>query len=278
MNEFAYKTPSELRLLFRNNSLAKSTAGMSLGYIQLNLVMLPEKYASAFKEFCSKNKEACPLFEITSPGVYSLNKMAQDCDLRTDLPKYCVYEKGELIEEPQDVLKWYRKDLVSFLFGGAYSFDEALIEEGIFPQYIEENNNVSVFKTNIKCQSVEHFTGNLVVSMVPIAEKNLEKILKITNNYNFAHGKPVHIGEPGKIGIKDITKPDYGDSMILKADEIPVFWPCGVTAQSVIAQAKIDLAITHSSGCMLISDMKSNDLLEFTKNTDTALYMHYKNI
>jgi uncharacterized protein YcsI (UPF0317 family) len=49
----------------------------------------------------------------------------------------------------------------------------------------------------------------------------------------------------------------------VQADEIPVFWACGVTPQSVIAEAKLPFAITHAPGLMLVTDLRNKDLAVF---------------
>ena len=56
------------------------------------------------------------------------------------------------------------------------------------------------------------------------------------------------------------SKPDYGDPVPVEADEIPVFWACGVTPQAVIAAAKLPFAITHAPGLMLVTDLKNKQL------------------
>ena len=62
------------------------------------------------------------------------------------------------------------------------------------------------------------------------------------------------------IGIDDISKPDFGDSVTIKPGEEPVFWPCGVTPQSALMSTKPPIAITHSPGHMLITDVKNVEL------------------
>jgi uncharacterized protein YcsI (UPF0317 family) len=61
------------------------------------------------------------------------------------------------------------------------------------------------------------------------------------------------------IGIENLQKPDYGDSVEIKDDEVPLFWPCGVTPQNVLREAKLPFAITHSPGHMFITDKKDMD-------------------
>jgi uncharacterized protein YcsI (UPF0317 family) len=65
----------------------------------------------------------------------------------------------------------------------------------------------------------------------------------------------VHLGDPSLLGIRDLSLPDYGDPVEVAADELPVFWACGVTPQAAIAAAKVPFAITHAPGCMLVTDI-----------------------
>ncbi|WP_340578176.1 D-glutamate cyclase family protein, partial [Staphylococcus aureus] len=69
-----------------------------------------------------------------------------------------------------------------------------------------------------------------------------------------------HIGTPEELGITDIDKPDYGEAVTIKPNEMPVFWGCGVTPQSVALDAKPELMITHSPGHMFITDIKDSEL------------------
>ena len=247
--------------MFRNNKLEEPTIGMALGYIQVNLAMFPSKYFSAFQEFSRKNIKSCPLIEITNPGECRLKKLAKNCDLRTDIPRYSIYQYGKLIEEQPDILKWYREDLVSFLLGSAVSVDEILLKENIHLKHVDGKRNVALFNTNIRCKPVYPFNGNITVAMRPIASKDIEKVYELSEKYVFANGKPLHFGEPEKIGIKDISKPDYGDPIRIKQDETPVFWSCGVTVHAVIAQSGLEFAITHSPGYLLITDIKCSDII-----------------
>ena len=74
------------------------------------------------------------------------------------------------------------------------------------------------------------------------------------------HGAPVHLGDPALIGIGDLGRPDYGDPVTLLDNELPVFWACGVTPQVAIENARPPLCITHSPGCMLVSDVLNSKL------------------
>ena len=80
---------------------------------------------------------------------------------------------------------------------------------------------------------------------------------EICTRFPAVHGAPVHLGDPGQIGIGDLARPDYGDPVTLHPGELPVFWACGVTPQVALAAARPPLAITHSPGCMLVTDLLS---------------------
>jgi uncharacterized protein YcsI (UPF0317 family) len=51
-----------------------------------------------------------------------------------------------------------------------------------------------------------------------------------------------------------------GDSTEVHSDELPLFWACGVTPQSVVLDARPSLCITHSPGHMLVTDLTNASL------------------
>ncbi len=236
------------------------TAGIAPGYVQGNLAILPEKLAASFHRFCQLNPKPCPIIGMSEVGDPRIPDLGIDLDIRTDLPRYRVWRNGELIEEPTDVMAHWRKDLVAFVIGCSYSFEEALVAEGIGIRHIEEKRNVPMYRTSISCASAGPFAGRMVVSMRPFKPADAIRAIQITSRYPAVHGAPVHIAKPEMIGIKDIAKPDYGDSVSIAPDEVPVFWACGVTPQSVILESKPDFAITHAPGCMLVTDLHNNKL------------------
>jgi uncharacterized protein YcsI (UPF0317 family) len=82
----------------------------------------------------------------------------------------------------------------------------------------------------------------------------------VTTRFHLTHGAPVHFGTPEEIGIKDLNRPDFGDSVTIGQGEIPVFWACGVTSTLAATSARLPLVITHAPGHMFISDLKDEDL------------------
>jgi len=82
------------------------------------------------------------------------------------------------------------------------------------------------------------FRGNMVVSMRPIKYNRVVDATIITAHYPKMHGAPIHIGYPELIGISDISGVNYGDSIDIDDDEIPVFWACGVSSQKCVIKRK----------------------------------------
>ena len=92
-----------------------------------------------------------------------------------------------------------------------------------------------MYRTSIATTPAGPFHGPLVVSMRPLKPADAIRAVQVTTRFPSVHGAPVHIGKPELIGIADLAKPDYGDPVPVNDDEIPVFWACGVTPQSVVA-------------------------------------------
>jgi uncharacterized protein YcsI (UPF0317 family) len=236
------------------------TAGVANGFVQGNLAILPEKLAGAFHRFCQLNPKPCPIIGISDVGDPRIPALGIDLDIRTDLPRYRIWRDGEVVEEPTDIMAHWRDDLVAFVLGCSFSFEEALLEEGLPIRHIERDVRVPMFRTNIACSPAAPFAGPLVVTMRPFKPADAIRAVQITSRFPSVHGAPVHIGLPESIGIADLAKPDYGDPVPVEADEIPVFWACGVTPQSVIQAAKVPFAITHAPGLMLVTDLRNKAL------------------
>jgi len=247
----------------RSGAFDGPTAGLAPGYVQGNLAILPKDWAEDFLRFCQANPKPCPLLGVSDPGKYELPKLGADLDIRTDLPGYRVWKNGEIAGEPRDLLSIWRDDLVSFVIGCSFSFEEALLQSGVPVRHIERGTNVPMYRTNISTQAAGRFHGPMVVSMRPLKPHDAIRAIQITTRLPAVHGAPVHLGFPDKIGIKDITKPDYGDPVPVEAGELPVFWACGVTPQAAIAAARPPFAITHSPGKMLVTDLKNTELALF---------------
>jgi uncharacterized protein YcsI (UPF0317 family) len=141
--------------------------------------------------------------------------------------------------------------------------EQALTEAGIELRHISSNCNVPMYRTSVATVPAGPFRGPLVVSMRPMRPADAIRAVQITSRFPSVHGAPVHIGFPEAIGIRDLAKPDYGDAVEVRAGELPVFWACGVTPQSVIAAVKPPFCITHAPGSMLVTDLLNTRLAAF---------------
>ena len=255
--------PRDIRAAIRNGDLKRTTAGLAPDYVQANLAVLPKEQAYDFLLFCQRNPQPCPLLEVTDPGVAEPKILAPGADLRTDIGAYRVYKNGELVDEVEDATPYWRDDLVAFLLGCSFTFEWALLEAGIPLWHVEHGKNVAMWRTAIPCRPAGVFHGPMVVSMRPIAGEHLAKAVTASARFPGAHGAPVHIGEPSAIGISDINKPHWGDVQHFEADDVPVFWACGVTPQAVALESKPPFMITHSPGSMFITDVPNASLAAF---------------
>jgi Uncharacterized conserved protein len=253
----------QVRLAARKAELTGPTAGLAPGYVQANLAIVPKALADDFLLFCQRNPQPCPLLAVSEPGDPSLPTLGEDIDIRTDLPRYRVWQNGELVDEPTDVRAVWRDDLVSFLIGCSFSFEEALQADGLEVRHIARGTNVPMWRTNIPTRAAGPFAGPLVVSMRPFKAADAIRAIQITSRFPRVHGAPVHLGDPSLIGIADINRPDYGDPVEVLPDELPVFWACGVTPQSVIAAARLPFCLTHAPGHMLVTDLLNSRLSVF---------------
>jgi uncharacterized protein YcsI (UPF0317 family) len=247
------------RIRAQGNSVLP-TSGMAPGYVQGNLAILPKELAADFARFCSLNPKPCPVLGQSEPGDWRLPMLGEDLDIRTDIPLYRVWKNGELVEEVTDLKTVWRDDLVAFVLGCSFSFEEALVDNGLEIRHQTCNVNVPMYRTNIECTPAGPFHGRMVVSMRPFKPADAIRAVQVTTRFPSVHGAPVHLGKPEMIGIQDIAKPDYGDAVPVKDDEFPVFWACGVTPQSVIATVKPEFCITHAPGYMLITDLLNSRL------------------
>lgn len=246
---------AELRAAARRGEWRGTTAGHCPAYQQANVVILPKEAAGEFAAFCTRNPTPCPIIEITPPGDPEPVRSAPGADLRTDLPGYRIYRKGELAEQRGDIRDLWRDDLVSFLLGCSFTFEHALIEAGVSVRNVECGTMVPKFVSSLNCLPAGRFHGPMVVSMRPILEAQVQLVRELSARYPHAHGTPIHVGDPKAIGIADLGRPDYGEPVLLHPGEVPVFWGCGVTPQAVAVKARVELMITHEPAQMFLTDL-----------------------
>jgi len=251
--------PSELRRLIRNREWTAPTSGVARGYLQANLVMLPRDEAFNFLLFCVRNPKPCPILDVLEAGQTE-PAIAAGADLRTDLPRYRIFENGRFKEEVEDITDAFTDDLVSFLLGCSFSFENAMLAAGLPIRNLEEGKNVSMYITNRVCRPAGPFSSSLVVTMRPMTPAQAVRAVQITTRFHQTHGAPVHVGSPEEIGVKDLNHPEFGDAVTILPGEIPVFWACGVTSQLAVNSIPLRRVITHAPGHMFVSDLKDEEL------------------
>ncbi len=256
----AMRRGAALRRRMREGFQGSTNTPDALDLVQGNLVVLPQADAAEFLLYCQRNPRPCPLLAVTEPGAAQVPSLGAGIDLRTDLPRYRVWRHGELVDQPSDVQALWREDLVAFVIGCSFSFEWALLADGMALRHVAQGRNVAMYRTRIATEPAGRFAGPLVVTMRPLKAADAIRAVQITSRFPAVHGAPVHLGDPALIGIRDLAHPDYGDAIDVMADELPVFWACGVTPQAALAAARPELCITHAPGSMLITDLRNHQL------------------
>lgn len=257
------KDAQRVRQLIRQGLWQGHTSGLADEHVQGNVVILPEALAGDFLLYCQRNPKPCPLLAVSEPGQAMLPTLGADIDICSDLPRYRVWRHGEVVAEPTDISSLWRDDLVTFVLGCSFSFEQALMDAGLPLRHVEHGKNVAMYRSNIATQPAGVFSGPMVVSMRPMKAADAIRAVQITSRFPNVHGAPVHVGDPALIGIADLQAPDYGDAVAVMDDELPVFWACGVTPQAALVQARPEFCITHAPGAMLITDLLNQHLASF---------------
>jgi uncharacterized protein YcsI (UPF0317 family) len=244
--ELRAMSPKEFRNIVRKGEWTGITRGACQGHPRANLVVVPKEYAFDFLLFCNRNPQSCYVCDITESGDPHFKLMAPEADLRTDLPKYRVFKDGELVDEPTDVVKYWRDDLVGFLIGSSSGIILGL-EAANIPW-----RRYGAYRTTLPCVPAGRFHGPMVVTVRAFYNSHdAVRAIQISSRRLFFHGPPVHIGDPVAIGIVDLCKPDpfIPTRPVVeppKPGEILLYWGCGVTPQTVAMESKIPFMITHS--------------------------------
>jgi uncharacterized protein YcsI (UPF0317 family) len=254
------RRPKLFREKVRRGEWERTTIGICPGYVQANLVILPKEFALDFTLFCLRNPQPCPVLEILDPGDPQVRDIAAGADIRTDLPGYRIFRNGELVEERGEIAEYWRKDLVTFLIGCSYTFEEALVRGGVPIRNYLQQKDPGIYISSTMCRPAGIFSGPMVVTMRPIPHRLVSRAVQITSRFPKAHGAPVHVGDGRPIGIPDLSKVDFGEVPLMEEGEIPVFWGCGITPQMAAIESKVPFMITHKPCHMFISDITIEEL------------------
>lgn len=248
-------TLADLRQEVRSGRYVSHTAGLGEGFLQTNLVILPEAHALDFMRYCQRNPKPCPLVGVSDTGDPMMRTLGEDIDIRTDVPAYNIYRNGRLETSVSNIRDLWREDMVALALGCSFTFERALRAAGIPVWHVENDTTVPMFRSTIETVPAGPFRGKMVVSMRAVDEARVDEAIAISRRFPLAHGAPVYVGDPTGIGIADPTRPDWGDPAPIGPGQVPMFWACGVTPQVAVEAARLPLCITHKPGHMLITDV-----------------------
>ncbi|XP_034713569.1 D-glutamate cyclase, mitochondrial isoform X2 [Etheostoma cragini] len=187
-------------------------SSMDSGYLQANVVILPNHLANDFEAFCRKNPAPLPLLYRSQSGETACPSLAKHADIRTDISQYYVYEEGCLVNRVSSLQShcthprieseqqaehhgpW--ADMVCFYLGCSFGFEGQLKKVGVPLRNVEQGTNVSMYRTAVPCVPAGVFSCPLVTTMRPIPAGMLNAAVEATYLNPLAHGAPVHIGDP----------------------------------------------------------------------------------
>ena len=248
-------TPPAWRRRIRDGAHRGHTAGIAPGFLQGNLAVVPAHAAPDFLLYCHRNPKPCPLIGVSEPGDPRVPRLGEDLDIRTDVPAYRVFRDGGPGELVPDLQRAWRDDLVAFVLGCSFSFEDALAAAGIPVRHVDAGRNVPMYRTGIDTRAAGPFAGPLVVTLRAFRPADAIRAITLSERFRLAHGAPVHIGDPAAIGIEDLAAPDFGDPPVIEPDDVLVYWACGVTPQLALRGAGLDLVAVHEPGHMLVTDV-----------------------
>lgn len=246
-------SPADARAQFRAGT-ATPTAGLSHGYTQTNLIAVQQDWAYEFLLFAQRNPKPCPVLDVSDAGSRT-TVLAEGADLATDIPRYRIWENGELVDEPSDASEHWRDDLVAFQIGCSFTFESGLVDAGIPLRHVEQGTNVPMYVTQRQCRPAGRISGPMVVSMRPVPAHQVAAAVSVSERMPAVHGGPVHVGDPVSLIVGHIDEPDFGDPVKFESGDVPMFWACGVTPQAAVVASKLPFAITHAPGHMFITDV-----------------------
>lgn len=255
-------SPHEIRNEIRLKRWNGTTYGLAKKYAQVSPVILAEKYADDFLRLCKVNPKIFPLYGVSETGNSKLSFLGEDVDVKSDLSSYRVYSNGQFNGNTGSIKEIWQDDFVTFAIGCSLSFEEILIMQGIPLRHLQENKKIPAYQTNIELNSTGAFSGKTFVTMRQFSTLDSTKATTLTAQFPKFHGAPLHSGDCTQIGIKDLSKPDYGDTPTLYKDDIPLYWACGITVLQVIEKAEMPIAIVVNPGYMLITDLLVMSLCE----------------
>ena len=253
-------TPKNFRLLVSSGKFKSPTSGVCSNFKQANVILLEKKLAERFKKISIRNYGPLPILKEVENGAF---------DVLQCLPGFI--EVGKANDKSQEAsqmpsMQEINSKYTAFLIGCSFSFEGLLLENKIPVRNLEQNCNVSMYKTGISLSGLEDLDScQMVVSMRPIPKSNLKQVFNLTSSKALTncHGPPIGFGKEFArkiLKINSLENVDYGDKIEYNENEdVPVFWCCGVTllnlAESFIKFGMNELPIyTHKPGHMYVMD------------------------
>ncbi|XP_025246982.1 D-glutamate cyclase, mitochondrial isoform X4 [Theropithecus gelada] len=236
------RLPTALRsLILQKKPNIRNTSSMAGELRPASLVVLPRSLAPAFERFCQANTGPLPLLGQSEPEKWMLPAQGAVSETRVDRPQFWKYEFGACTGSLASLEQYSEqlKDMVAFLLGCSFSLEEALEKAGL-----PRRDPAGHSQTTVPCVTHAGFCCPLVVTMRPIPKDKLERLVQACCS----------LGE--LLGIKELSKPAYGDAVVCSPGEVPVFWPSPLTSLGALSSCETPLAFASIPGCTVMTDLK----------------------
>nr|XP_012629398.1 UPF0317 protein C14orf159 homolog, mitochondrial isoform X1 [Microcebus murinus]XP_012629399.1 UPF0317 protein C14orf159 homolog, mitochondrial isoform X1 [Microcebus murinus]XP_012629400.1 UPF0317 protein C14orf159 homolog, mitochondrial isoform X1 [Microcebus murinus] len=260
--------PSARRCVILQKKLSsRNTSSTAGGLRPASVVVLPSSLAAAFERFCQANNGPLPLLGRSQPEKWLLPARGAAPDSRMGCPQFLKYEFGACtgslasLEGHSEQLR----DMVAFLLDCSFSLEGALEKVGLPRRDPAGHGHTGAYKTTVPCATHAGFCCPLVVTARPVPEVELGRLVRASCSLGGARGQPVHIGDPELLGIKELSRPDYGDAVVCQPGDVPVFWPSQLTSLEAVSSCKAPLAFASTPGSTVMTDLKD------TKAPDSLL-------
>ena len=262
--ELAAMSPKDFRLMVRQDLWGRDVRDSQYychGYTQHGVAILPVEYALEFLGFCLRNPRAFPVADVCEPGSPHPMFLAPEADVRTDCGWYNVYKDGVLVDEPTDIKKYWRDDMVAFFLGCINPTLQIMEDRHVNFRFM------GAYTSNISLVPFGQFRCDNMVAVGILFKTSLDAVqaVQIATQLPASHGYPIHIGDPAEIGVDlmnpDIVNPFTADSPALpqQPGEVCMIWPGTVTHMNVIKTVKPPLAMVAKPAMTFVTDRRTQE-------------------
>ncbi|XP_053458307.1 D-glutamate cyclase, mitochondrial isoform X3 [Nycticebus coucang] len=229
--------PSARRcMILQKRSNIRNTSSMPGGLRPASVVVLPNSLAPAFERFCQANTGPLPLLGRSEPEKWISPAQSTVSGTRIGCPQFQKYEFGTCTGSPTSLAEHSEqlKDMVAFLLDCSFSPEETMEKVGLPGRDPAGAGHAGAYKTTVPCVTHAGFCCPLVVTGRPVPEDKLGRLVQASCSLGGERGQPIHIGDPELLGIKELSKPDYGDPVVCQPGDVPVFWPSQLTSVEAV--------------------------------------------